>query len=703
MKSLFDEAEAKKFAASHPDLPPGLAMRVYTSRLLGRNSDLVLHGGGNTSVKLKVRDVTGEEHEAVYVKGSGVDLATIGPDGFPGLDLAALCRLQGLETLADEDMANQLQVNKIWAASPDPSVDTLAHAFLPHRFVDHTHADSILVLTNQKNGAELVSEALGPKAGVLPYVRPGFPLAKRLAELYDQEPGLEVLVVMGHGLFTFGGEAREAYENMIAYVSRAEEFIARKTAGKHSLKPRPGAPPVQVGPKDAARFVQILRVVRARRSEAGTWQRFYTELRTSPELRAVSLSPGAEKICGSGVLTPDHVTRTGNCWAYIEDLPEQDGELRRVVEEKVGAYKAAYDQYFNAQARIRGTRPQRLAPYPRIFLVAGLGIAALGLTRKAARIAADIAEHTVRAKVQAGAVGEYVPLDEKHIFDIEYWGLQQKKLEQSQAGPLQGQTALVTGGGGAIALGVAGRLLSAGAAVVIADIDESRLSRVHKILADRYGEDRVESLVFDVTDDSAVVAAFDRISLGLGGLDLVVPNAGIAHVAAIEDLDPDKLDQVMAVNLKGTFNVIKASVPVFRRQGTGGNIVIISSKNVFDPGASFGAYSASKAAAHQLGKIAALELAGIGVRVNMINPDAVFGDEAGVSSKLWDLVGPDRMKSRGLDPEGLQEYYRQRNLLKVRVTAEHVGNAVVFFAAGRTPTTGATLPVDGGVKGAFPR
>lgn len=703
MKSLFNETKADKFAARHPDLPPGLAMRVYTSRLLGRNSDLVLHGGGNTSVKLKVRDVTGEEREVVYVKGSGVDLASIGPEGFSGLDLAALRRLQGLETLADEDMANQLQVNKIWAAAPDPSVDTLAHAFLPHRFVDHTHADSILVLTNQKNGAKLVSEALGPKAGVLPYVRPGFPLAKRLAELYYQEPGLEALVVMGHGLFTFGGEAREAYENMIAYVSRAEEFIAGKMTGKFTTEPRPGPPPALDRPGAAVRFVQVARGVCAHQSEAGTWQRFYTEIRTSPELTAVSLSPEAEKICRSGVLTPDHVTRTGNRWAYIKDLPEQDDELRRVVEEKVGAYKAAYDQYFNAQVRVRGTRPQRLDPCPRVFLVAGLGIVALGLTGKMARIAADIAEHTVRAKVQAGAVGEYVPLAEKHIFDIEYWGLQQKKLEQKRLAPLQGQAALVTGGGGAIALGVADRLLSAGATVVIADIDESRLSRVHGILAARYGEDRIESLVFDVTDYSAVSAAFDRISLRLGGLDLVVPNAGIAHVAALEDLDPDKLDQVMAVNLKGTFNIIKASVPVFRRQGTGGNIVVISSKNVFDPGASFGAYSASKAAAHQLGKIAALELAGIGVRVNMINPDAVFGDEEGVSSKLWDLVGPDRMKSRGLDPEGLQDYYRHRNLLKARVTAGHVGNAVVFFATGQTPTTGATLPVDGGVKGAFPR
>jgi NAD(P)-dependent dehydrogenase (short-subunit alcohol dehydrogenase family) len=245
-------------------------------------------------------------------------------------------------------------------------------------------------------------------------------------------------------------------------------------------------------------------------------------------------------------------------------------------------------------------------------------------------------------------------------------------------------------------------LLAAGAVVVIADIDEERLEKVHTVLKGRYGEDRIETAVFDVTEYAEVERAFDEISCKLGGIDILVPNAGIAYVATIEDLPPEKLAQVIAVNLGGTYTVIKASAPVFRRQGTGGNIVLISSKNVFDPGAAFGAYSAAKAGAHQLSRIAALELAELRVRVNMINPDAIFGDDT-ISSKLWDLVGPERMKSRGLDQEGLREYYRQRNLLKAKVLAEHVGNAVVFFASEQTPTTGASLPVDGGIAAAFPR
>ena len=308
----------------------------------------------------------------------------------------------------------------------------------------------------------------------------------------------------------------------------------------------------------------------------------------------------------------------------------------------------------------------------------------------------------MRAKLRANAFGVYAPIAESHVFDMEYWPLQQKKLGRSASLPLEGQVAVVTGGGGAIGLGVADRLLAAGAAVVISDIDEPHLHKVYSILNKKYDASLVEKIILDVTDYGAVENAFGEISRRLGGIDILVPNAGQAHVAKVEDLDPEKFDQVIAVNLKGTFNVIKASVPVFKRQGTGGNIVVISSKNVFDPGAAFGAYSASKAGAHQISKIAALELAEWGVRVNLVNPDAVFGDEE-VPSKLWELVGPERMKSRGLDPQGLREYYRQRNLLKARVTAEHVGNAVVFFASEGTPTTGATLPVDGGIPAAFPR
>ena len=334
--------------------------------------------------------------------------------------------------------------------------------------------------------------------------------------------------------------------------------------------------------------------------------------------------------------------------------------------------------------------------------MAGLGLLALGRTRREAVVAADIGEHNIRAKLRAAALGGYEPIAEDHIFAMEYWPLQLRKVAASAPPPLHGQVALVTGAAGAIGFGVAECLLAAGATVAVCDIDEAGLEKVVARLAARFGAEKIESLLFDVTDFGAVEGAVAEVCRRLGGLDVVVPNAGVAVVAKIEELEPERLEKVVAVNLGGTFNVIKAAARVFRRQGSGGNIVVVSSKNVFDPGAAFGAYSASKAGAHQISKIAALELAELGVRVNMVNPDAIFGDEE-VSSKLWDLVGPDRMKARGLDAKGLQEYYRKRNLLRERVTAEHVGNAVVFFASNLTPTTGASLPIDGGLPAAFPR
>jgi len=702
VKSRFDQKEALKLAAEYPEIRPDLAFRVYTSRLLGREPDLVLHGGGNTSVKLKAKDVLGEEIDVLYVKGSGLDLALIGPEGFTALDLAPLVRLRELTDLPAAETANQLQIRKLRAADPPPSLDALAHAFLPHRYVDHTHADSFLILSNQKHGPDLVREALGPKAAVLPYARPGFPLAQSLAQAYERNPEIEAAAALGHGLFTFGREAAEAYERMIEYVTRTEAYIAGKIKAKPLTVPRTEV----IAPADpsgtAVRLIQMVRGACAHRAADGRLRRFVAELRSDPDIIAASLAAQAPDYCRSGVLTPDHAIRTKHQAVYLDRLPEEDQTLKQTVGRAVEAFVEAYEQYFTRHSRALAVKPDQLDPYPRVFLAAGLGLIALGFSRREARIAADIAEHTIKAKMLGFALGEYEAIGEEHVFDLEYWDLQQRKLDKGQDPLLQGQIALVTGGGGAIALGIADRLLNAGAIVVLADIDQPRLEKVRNRLAARHGGDRVETLAFDVTDYPAAAQAFGEISRRLGGVDLVVPNAGIAHVAKIEDLDPERLDLVMAVNFKGVFNVIKAAVPVFRRQGTGGNVVIISSKNVFDPGASFGAYSASKAAAHQLGKVAALELAELGVKVNLINPDAIFGDQE-VSSKLWDVVGPDRMKARGLDPAGLREYYTQRNLLKTAVLAEHVGQAVVFFAADLAPITGAALPVDGGVPGAFPR
>ncbi len=696
MQNRYSPQEAQAFVASHPDIHADLAMRVYTSRLIGCESELVLHGGGNTSVKATVNNLLGEPMEVIYIKGSGWDLATIEAAGFPGLDLAYLRKLRGLESLSDEEMVNQFRTHLLDAASPNPSIETLVHAFLPHRFIDHTHADAIVTLTNQPDGDRLLREALGEKIGILPFIMPGFPLAKAMAELLEQQPEMEYLILKNHGIFTFGDSGQDAYERMIEAVSKAENYIDAALAGLDSPR-EPVVPEVE--------SATVLPILRGALALPGAFrpQSVCLHLRQNEQVLAHLAREDAATLFTTGVLTPDHVIRVKNYPLFLDCAAVTDADiLAEMIKNAVKDYGQRYNVYFNDQAASRQESYTQLDNLPRVVLVPGLGIVGVGTSVKAAAVAADIAEHTLTAKVGAAAVGSYQELAADSIFAMEYWSLEQAKLGKGKLPSLAGKSALVTGGGGAIAVGIGRQLLAAGARVFLTDIDEKRLKVVQQRLAAQFGADQVTAVVMDVTDSASVAVGMQKVVQAVGGLDILVPNAGIAHVATLAELEESKLRQVLEVNLVGVFQVIKAAVPIFKKQGTGGHIIINSSKNVFDPGAAFGAYSASKAGAHQLGKIAALELAEIGVRVNMINPDAVFDAEE-VSSGLWDVIGPDRMRSRNLDPAGLKEYYRQRNLLKTEVLADHVGNAVVFFASEQTPTTGATLPVDGGIAAAFPR
>ncbi len=690
MKNRYDETEAQSFIQRYADQPAELALRVYTSRLIGAESDLVLHGGGNTSAKATITDLVGDQRRVIFIKGSGWDLATIEPEGLPALDLDYLRRLRALDALSDEEMVNQFRTHMLDSRAPNPSIETLVHAFLPHRFIDHTHADAIVALTNQADGDLHVRRALGDHVGILPFIMPGFPLAKAVADLYESNPNMDCIVLMHHGIFTFADDARTAYERMIHYVSLAERYIAEQCQAR-PVTSRPVSPPASE---------TVLPIIRGRLNQQGG--PFLLHLRRNPAILDALARSDAETLFATGVLTPDHVIRTKNLPLFLDLGGDDEDGLTRRIETAVADYQQRYDDYFTTQTTAKGVSRIKLDNLPRVFLIPGLGIVTAGRTPKEARIAADIAEHTLQAKQWAAAVGTYHCLDDGHIFDMEYWSLEQAKLGRSQPLPLAGKVALVTGGGGAIAVGIGRQLLAAGAQLVLTDIDEERLGRVEEKLAGEFADDRLLSLVMDVTNGASIRAALARVIDWAGGLDILVPNAGIAHVARLEELDRPDFDRVVRVNLFGVFEVIKAAVPVFRRQGTGGSIVINSSKNVFDPGIAFGAYSASKAGAHQLGKIAALELAPLGVRVNMINADAIFED-GDIPSGLWEVVGPDRMRARNLDPAGLKEYYRQRNLLRTTVRADDVGRAVVFFASNQTPTTGATLPVDGGIPAAFPR
>jgi NAD(P)-dependent dehydrogenase (short-subunit alcohol dehydrogenase family) len=369
--------------------------------------------------------------------------------------------------------------------------------------------------------------------------------------------------------------------------------------------------------------------------------------------------------------------------------------------DSLAEYVRTYEAYYSAGTAARGPR-QALDPLPRVILIPGVGMFTAGASRKDARIAADLYRHTIRTKKLIFETGTYEGLPDLELFDVEYWSLEQAKLGKGKELPLARQVAAVTGAAGAIGSGIAAELLAAGAHVALLDRDEAALATLKDRLAGKYGGAAVEAIACDVTGEASMVAAFAEICRRFGGVDLVVPNAGLAHSAPLDRLTYEDWRRVQAVNTDGVFLTVREAVRCLRSQGTGGNIVLISSKNVFAPGAEFAAYSSSKAAAAQLAKVAALELAKDGIRVNAVSPDAIFGD-ADRPSGLWQEIGPDRARSRNMTPEDLPEFYRQRSLLKVPLSARHVGQAVVFFASNLTPTTGAVLPVDGGLAEAFPR
>ena len=703
MKSRWSDADARKFSDRYaPRWGEALALRVYTSRLIGADADLVMHGGGNTSVKISKENLLGDRVEALCVKGSGWDLDSIEPQGFPAVDLAWLRRLRKLEKLSDEEMVNQLRTHLFDASSPNPSVETLLHAFLPHTFIDHTHADVILALTNQPDGAELIRHALGDRVVVVPYVMPGFQLAKLAAEMFEGKRDVEGMVLLKHGLFTFAPDARASYERTIEYVDRVETFLRTRSAGRATAGP--------AGDSGAARarmslIAPVLRGLLAAPSgnPDQPHRRVILEHRATPEVLALVAAPQCASLAARGPLTPDHVIRTKAHHLFIDQPALQDAEaLRPQLAAAIAGYRSRYDRYFDDQVRAKGVKRTKLDPDPRVLLIPGVGIVCAGKTRKDAAIAGDIAEHTLRIKAAAEAIGRYEPLDDSDLFDVEYWSLEQAKLGKEPEKPLARQVALVTGAAGAIGLAACVELAKAGAHVVLTDIDPEALERARGKVAQAAGGSSCESVRMDVTDEESVGAAFDHACRAFGGVDIVVANAGIAHVSALSDTDVRQFRKVLDVNLGGYFLTVRAAARVMRAQGTGGNIVINASKNVFAPGADFGAYSASKAAGHQLGKVAAIELAPLGIRVNMINADAVFA-EGDTPSGLWREIGPDRARSRGISPEKLQEFYRERNLLHAEITGAHVARAVVFFASNQTPTTGATLPVDGGIAAAFPR
>jgi rhamnose utilization protein RhaD (predicted bifunctional aldolase and dehydrogenase)/NAD(P)-dependent dehydrogenase (short-subunit alcohol dehydrogenase family) len=643
----------------------------------------------------------GEQVPALYVKASGYNLTDIEPEGHSAVDLEFLKRLRALDDLSDNAMADEFRAHLFNPHAPTPSIETLAHAFLPHKFIDHTHADAVLALTNQSDAAERVREAVGEDVLVLDYVKPGFKLAKAAAAAYESQPGAKAMVWIRHGLVTWGGTARESYEATIELVTRAENYLARHAS-------RPLVVEVSTPPSLAEkRLVSVAPLVRGLLAEpSGDADRPYRRVILQPLTDRATLdfvdSGRGKQIALSPPLTSDHLIRTKAFPLWLDEPAYGDpARLRRQLAAALEAYAATYRAYVERNA---ARLPEGLAtfdPLPRVLLMPGLGAICSGKNIEAAKIARDITAHTLAVKAQIAAMGTYEGLSESHLFEMEYHTLQHAKLGKRDELPLAREVALITGAAGAIGSAIAQGLLEKGCHVAVTDLAGQALDNLVAELNETFG-DRVLGVAMDVTEAASVAQGFETIIKTWGGVDVVIVNAGVALVSSLEEMKLEAFQKLERVNVEGTLLTLSEAGRHFKYQGTGGDLVVISTKNVFAPGAKFGAYSATKAASHQLARIASLEMAEIGVRVNMVSPDAVFSHGARRSG-LWAEVGPDRMRARGLDEKGLEEYYRKRNLLKARVTAEHVANAVLFFATRQTPTTGATIPVDGGLPDSTPR
>ena len=647
MQSLWNDQEAAQYNDA-------LGLRVYTSRLLGKNPELVLHGGGNTSVKVEEKDFFGEPVSLCYVKGSGWDLATIEREGFAPVRMSALLKMAELPTMSDSDMVLQQRAAMTNPNAPAASIEAILHAILPFKFVDHSHANAIAALTCNADGAARVAEVFGKRVIVVPYVMPGFILAKTIYDIIKgrdlRAEGIDGMVLLKHGLFTFADDAKTSYELHIEMVTMAEAYLAKKAA----------AQPAETAPEEDLKALAALRKeVSVKRGHAQV-----ARLLDQPSQVAYA-SIGAAG--ARGPLTPDHSIRTKRVPAVIgADIPAS-----------IQQYADDYAAYFQRNAKSE----TMLDTAPRFALWQGHGIVAFGDTVKDANIVADIATHTASTVALGESVGGWEPLPEKDIFEIEYWELEQAKLRKGPARKvLQGKVALVTGCAAGIGFACAESLAEQGAQVVGLDIDKDIPEIMKKIGG--------VGIIVNLTEDKPVQDAIEFVVREYGGIDIAVSNAGIfpknEHLDVMAQTD---WDRTISINLTSHQKLMNKVIP-YVKLGIDASIIFVGSRNFKAPGPGASAYSCSKAALTQLCRVAALELAPWRIRVNIVHPDAVF------DTKLWT---PEALQ-RSAERYGMSvEEYKTKNLMKVEIKSKDIGNMVSAMASPLfSKVTGAQIPVDGG-------
>jgi rhamnose utilization protein RhaD (predicted bifunctional aldolase and dehydrogenase)/NAD(P)-dependent dehydrogenase (short-subunit alcohol dehydrogenase family) len=652
IRSLWSDEEAARYQGD-------LALRVYTSRLLGRDKSLVLHGGGNTSVKVRARNLLGDEEDVIHVKGSGWDLETIEEAGFPPLPLDYVKRLATLPVLSDAQMSNELLTHTLRAGAPAPSVETILHALLPYKFVDHTHADAFIAISNTADGSARIREVYGDSLVYIPYVMPGFDLARSCAAIFPRErtPRTIGMALEHHGLFSFGDTARESYERMIDLVRRAEDYLRRNGAWQI---------PFETAPTPAAVPALALATLRRELSEVAGFPLLLAS--TGDERgRAFARRTDLARVATQGPATPDHSIRT-------KRVP--------MVGRDVKAYAAEYRRYFEEHAHRTGRKLTMLDASPRVVLDPEFGLLAVGKTVAETAIVAEVYAHTIEIISRAERLGGWAALSSADIFDVEYWELEQAKLQVKGTKPLfQGEIAVVTGAASGIGKACVASLLKRGAAVVGLDLNPSITSTFKR--RDYLG------IVCDLTDEASLRTALAQAVTAFGGVDMLVLNAGIFPPGApIATLPTENWRRVLGINLDASFVLLREAHPFLKLAPKGGRVAVIGSKNVPAPGPGAASYSASKAALNQLVRVAALEWGKDGIRLNTIHPNAVF------DTGLWtpEIIAQ-RAKSYGLSVEA----YKTNNVLRTEITSHDVAELAAELCGPLfAKTTAAQVPVDGG-------
>ena len=670
MKNNWSNTEANKYIKKYMALgySKDMALRVYTTRLLGRNSELVLHGGGNTSVKTSVKDIDGKQYDVLCVKGSGWDMADIEPEGLPAVKLQPLLSLKNKKNLSDEDMVAFQKKNLIDINSPNPSVETFLHAFLPFKFVDHTHSDAIMNITNRPAGLNFCKKIFGSRASIVPYVMPGFGLAQKINEVYSKNPKINCLILLNHGIFTFNNDAKKSYDLMIKYVSIAEKAIKKIKRKK-----------IKQIKKFNTKFqaYEVAPILRGLLSENKD-RKFVLNYRSNKTLNYFINGKDVKRYSAIGTATPDHVIRVKPFPLVI--TPKRNSsieEFKNLAEKSFQNYRKKYVKYFDVNKIKTKGKKIMLDTSPRVILVQNVGLFSVGDSLKASKIAGDLTETNARVISSVEETTNYKFISEKDLFDVEYWSLEQAKIKKTKK-ILQGNVVVITGGFGAIGSATYKLFKSYGAEIVLLDYNIKKVQEMKSKIKDL-------CLHCDVRDKNSVKKAFKIICEQYGGIDILISNAGTAIGGSIAEVDDRILRESFEYNFFSHQNCASETIKIMKKQNTEGCLLFNISKQSVNPGKNFGPYGLPKTALLSLCKQYAVDYGSLGIRSNGVNADRIRSG----------LLNERMIKSRAKAREVSEDEYMRGNLLLNEVRAEDVAKAFFHLAISKK-TTGAVLTVDGG-------